>query len=178
MNVDIRAVSKGEYGRFHAFQCEYLDVELYSDFMNRMEANPDLYLAAFAGNELAGICYGQPSLKDDAAVTLQGIAVNLDETKKLARTGIGSMLIAKFQEAAACRGYSKIDLGAADDRKVEHFYLKNGFVPYELVAKGRHHEEYKRTSVHDYETGKVMQEKLRSKHNAKEVIFIFEKIIG
>ena len=76
------------------------------------------------------------------------------------------------------KGYNQIGLGSADDLKVEHFYLKNGFQPFELVAKGENHEEYERVTINDYESGKVRQQALRKKHNAKEVIFIFEKLIG
>ena len=57
------------------------------------------------------------------------------------RKGIGSKLISQFEEAVKRKGYNQIGLGSADDLKVEHFYLKNGFQPFELVAKGENHEE-------------------------------------
>src|SRR5690606_12250743 len=125
--------------------------------------------------ELVGICYGQPSV--ESTILLQGIAVNLDESKGYARKGIGSALISKFENIALLKGYKKIGVGAADDSKVENFYLKNGFNPYELVAKGLHHEEYERVMISNYEYGKKTQMELRRKYQPHEVIFIFEKII-
>ncbi|MBS4218594.1 hypothetical protein KHA96_09745 [Bacillus sp. FJAT-49711] len=74
-------------------------------------------------------------------------------------------------------GGKKINLGSADDLKVEKFYVENGFEPYELVAKNANHEEFERVKISDYMIGKKVQEELRLKHNPDEVIFIFEKQI-
>ena len=104
--------------------------------------------------------------------------MNLDGRKDYARRGIGSKLISHFEEAVKRKGNDQMGVGSADDLKVEHFYLKNGFKPCELVAKGANHEEYERVTINDYESGKLQQQTLRKKHNAKEVIFIFEKLIG
>ncbi|MBS4200975.1 GNAT family N-acetyltransferase [Bacillus sp. FJAT-49732] len=175
MNIEIQTIKKENYEIAHDFQCEYLDDESFQDFSFRVECNPDLYLIAMNEQELAGVCYGHPSNRDEQAIQLQGIAVNLEEEKGYARKGIGSKLIADFEKTAKRLGYKKLDLGSADDVKVEKFYLKNGFQPSELVAKNSNHEEYERVKIDDYETGKKVQEQLRMKYNPDEVIFIFQK---
>ena len=177
MELEIRPIRQDEYQRTHAFQCEYLDAESFQDFARRIEANPDLYLVAFYDDELVGICYGHPSEKDTAAISLQGIAVNLDEKKGYARVGIGSKMMRVFESTVRRRGYKKIGVGSADNQKVEHFYLKNEFKPCELVAKGSLYRELDRVKIDDYELGKAKQQELRQKYDAIEVIFIFEKSI-
>lgn len=166
-----------DYKKAHQFQCEYLDKESFEDFIRRVEANPDLYLISLDNEELVGICYGHPSDKVKDAVNLQGIAVNLDEMKGYARKGIGSKLMRAFEKAVKQKGFHKIDVGSADDLKVEKFYVKNGFKPYQLVAKGPNYEEFERVNINDYDSGKKKQEELRKRHKPKEVIFIFEKSI-
>jgi GNAT superfamily N-acetyltransferase len=177
MNITIRIIEKKDYQRAHAFQCEYLDQETLDAFVSRVEANPVFYLAAFDGGELVGVCYGHPSARVESAVNLQGIAVSLEEGKNYARIGIGSRLLEDFQEVVIRKGYSIIGVGAADDLRVENFYLKNGFKPYELVAKGYNYEEYERVRISDYESAMVMKRELFSKYNPREVIFIFQKNI-
>jgi GNAT superfamily N-acetyltransferase len=177
MNIVIRPIQNEDCQRVHAFQCEYLDNESYNDFVTRIQANPDLYLVAFDEDELVGICYGHPSNKYESAINLQGIAVNLDERKSYARKGIGSMMIEEFEKAVKVKGYKKIDVGCADDTKVERFYLKNRFHPYELVAKDQYHTEYERVKISNYEFGQITKEELRKKYRPKEVIIIFEKLI-
>lgn len=177
INLEIRALKEKDYRRVHKFQSEYLDQESFKDFIKRVRANPHLYLVAFEGNSLVGLCYGHPSDRVKSAVNLQGIAINLDETKGYARKGIGSKLIEKFAEVAKKKGFKKIGVGSSNDLKAENFYLKNGFKPYELVAKGKSHKELERVKIKDYKSGKITQGKLRKKHKSKEVIFIFGKII-
>ncbi|GMA60394.1 N-acetyltransferase [Alicyclobacillus fastidiosus] len=176
--IEVRTIEQHDYERAHAFQSEYLDREKFPEFVQRVAANPDLYFVAVNGDELIGICYGHPSKKDESVITLQGIAVDLNETKGYARVGIGSRMIRVFESAVKTRGYRKIAVGSADDPTVEKFYLKNGFKPTELVAKGLHYEEYERISIDDYEVGNVRREELWRKYAPKEVIFIFEKSIG
>ncbi|WP_274361762.1 GNAT family N-acetyltransferase [Paenibacillus thermotolerans] len=176
MTIEIRQLRETEFEAARAFQCEYLDHETEAQFAERVRAYPDLYAAAFRDGELLGVCYGQP--RTGAEATLQGIAVSLDPSKNAARRGIGSSLVRAFEKASAARGYSKISLGSADDIKVEHFYLKNGFRPIELAAFGPNHEQYERTPVGDYEAGKMLREKLRLTYDAANIIFIFEKEVS
>lgn len=174
-NITIDVVKEWDYKRVYEFQCEYLDQESYEEFHHRVKANPDLYLGAFIEGDLAGICYGEPTMRDKSCINLQGIAVSLDETKGYARKGIGSRLLKSFEEAVKQREYKKIGVGSADDKKVENFYLKNGFLPIELVAKGQAAEEYERVKVTDYESGLHKKQDLYEKYQPFEVIFIFEK---
>lgn len=177
MNIQIRRIEQKDYKNAQAFQCEYLDQESMPRFEHRVADNPDLYLVAVDGDELIGVCYGQPSRKNPAAIQLQGIAVNLDHTKGYARTGIGSRLIRAFENVVQRCGFQKIDLGSADDVKVERFYVKNGFQPIELVAKGPNHHEFERIEVDSFEQGNRLKDQLRSKYNPEEVIYIFEKTL-
>lgn len=177
MAIQVRAIEGHDFERVHAFQCEYLDSEGFHEFTKRVAINPDLYLVAVDGSELVGICFGHPSNRDISVMNLQGIAVNLDDTKGYARIGIGSTLMRAFESAVKKRGYKKIGVGSADDPKVEAFYLKNRFKPIELVAKDLHYEEIERVKVENFETGNVVREDLCRKHSPREVIFIFEKVV-
>lgn len=175
MDIKIRQVREDDYEKVHQFQCKYSDKEPFEDFVERVKANPDLYLIALDNEELVGICYGRPfdGAKDN--MELQGIAV--DEEKGYAGKGIGSRMLREFEKTVKNRGFHKISVGSADDPKVEKFYLKNGFKPCQLVAKGPNHEELERLNINNYDSGKKKQEELRKKHEPKEVIFIFEKPI-
>lgn len=176
--MQIKVIEVNDYERAHQFQCEYLDEEPYADFIKRVESNPDLYFVAIQRGDVVGICYGYPPDEGNSDIVLQGIAVSLDETKGYARTGIGSKMILTFENTIRKRGYKRITVGSADDPKVEAFYLKNGFKPMELVAKDIQYQEIERVDVDNFETGNVIREGLRLKHNLREVIFIFEKGIG
>jgi Predicted acetyltransferase len=177
-SVRIRPVQAADYAEIYAFQQEYLDSEPYASFILRVEQPSALYFAAYEGQQLAGIIYGEPSRRIEQDYLLQGVAVNLDTTLGLARRGIGSLLMRKFETAARQAGARVIGVGSADDLKVEQFYLKNGYHPTELVAKSADYRELERVSVHDYEAGKRLQEQLRAKHAAHEVIFIFAKEVN
>lgn len=147
------------------------------EFVRYVKMESAIYIAAFVAGKLVGVCYGHPSARVADAFMLQGVAVSLDEAKGYARRGIGSRLLASFEAMVRDRGFRKVDLGAADDEKVEQFYLKNGYEPYELVAKSASYETYERVPVKDYSSGKLQQEELRRKHDAHEVIFIFAKTV-
>lgn len=175
--MEIRAIAMADCTKAHALQCEYLDSETMNSFIRGVECKPNVYLTAVDGDEVVGVCYGHPSGQDDSIFVLQGIAVNLDEAKGYARVGIGSRLIAAFESVVKQKGYRKIGVGSADDPNVESFYVKNGFSPIEVVAKGLHHEEMERVKVDDFETGNAIRQDLRLKHRPSEVIFIFEKVL-
>lgn len=131
-----------------------------------------MYLGAFDKGKLLGIVYGHPLKRDKSIMNLQGIAVDLDNGS--ARKGIGSQLIKEFENVVKMRNIKRVNVGSADDLNVENFYLKNGYKPIELVAKGRG-KEFERVKVNDYESGKIKKEELRKKYNPEEVIFIFDK---
>ncbi|MBP3967401.1 GNAT family N-acetyltransferase [Paenibacillus lignilyticus] len=177
MEKEIRLIEESDYEQAHAFQCEYLDIENFEDFMQRVNSDPDLYFVTVDGSEVVGICYGSPSKRNDAVMNLNGIAVNLDRTKQYARVGLGTNMLRIFEAAVKKRSYRTIGVGSADDPKVEAFYLKNGFNPTELVVKDSNLEEMERVRVDDYESGILRREELRRKYNSSEVIFILEKDI-
>ena len=175
MTYKIERLSNEFYEKAHSFQCEYLDQEDYSTFSKRVNNDPDLYLIAKYKDELAGLCYGHANENDNLHIHLQGIAVDLDKAKGIARKGIGSALLKSFEDTARDKGYRLISLGAADNEKVEAFYLKNGYIAYELVAKDGPGIEYAREPINGYLEGKLLQKNLREKYKPREVIFIFKK---
>jgi GNAT superfamily N-acetyltransferase len=175
-DILIRNIRPEDYANAFAFQCEYLDNETFPDFLQRVRQKGGIYLAAFCGEELVGICYGHPGRKP-REMTLQGIAVCLDDTKNYARKGIGSRLLRCFEAEAKSGGATKVSVGSAADPKVERFYLKNGYEPVELAAFGPGHQELARVTVNGYEQGNLQREQLRLAHRPREVIFIFEKKI-
>lgn len=175
MEKEIRLIEESDYEKAYTFQCEYLDRENFEDFMQRVKSDPDLYFVTVDGSELVGICYGSPSKRNDSVINLNGIAVNLDVTKKYARVGLGTNMMRIFETAVKKRSYYIIGVGSADDPKVEAFYLKNEFKPTELVVKGSNLEEIERVRVDDYESGILRREELRRKYNPREVIFVLEK---
>jgi peptidoglycan/xylan/chitin deacetylase (PgdA/CDA1 family)/predicted N-acetyltransferase YhbS len=173
--IEIRTLRETEYEAAHAFQTAYLDQESYYEFVQRVHLNPDLYLAAFHGEEIIGVIYGHPSKRFPEEMNLAGVAVTLDNRKDFARSGIGTRLIRAFERAVLSRGCRLIGVGSADDRKVEQFYLRNGFEAIELVAKDEQYQELKRVAVDGYEAGLRVQKQLRNTCEAAEVIFIFKK---
>ncbi|WP_219837150.1 GNAT family N-acetyltransferase [Paenibacillus sp. R14(2021)] len=177
MEKEIRLIEETDYVKAHTFQCEYLDLETFEDFMRRVKSDPDLYFVTVDGSEVVGVCYGSPSKKHDSVINLNGIAVNLDEIKNYARIGLGTNMLLFFETAVKKRRYYKIGVGSADDPKVEAFYLKNGFKPTELVVIGSNLEEIERIRVDDYKSGILKKEELRRRYNPREVIFILEKYL-
>lgn len=177
MKIDIKKIIKKYYQQTHNFQCLYLDEESYNDFIKRVGNKNSLYLVAIDDEDVVGVCYGRPSKNLENSFELQGIAVNLDEDGKYARKGIGSQLVKKFGKEVNKKGFKKIDVGSADDPKVEKFYLKNGFNPYEIQAKDKNYQIQKKQKIKSYEEGLVIKENLRKKYKPKEVIFIMKKEI-
>jgi peptidoglycan-N-acetylglucosamine deacetylase len=176
--VRIRTLRETDYEAVHAFQTEYLDQESYYEFVKRVHEHPDLYLAAFHGEDVIGVIYGHPSERFPGEMNLAGVAVTLDNRKDFARAGIGTRLVRAFERAATARGYGLIGVGSADDHKVEQFYLRNGFEAVELVAKDEQSHELDRIAVVDYESGLHLQKQVRDTSEAAEVIFIFKKRLG
>lgn len=173
--ITIRPVQAADYAAVYAFQQEYLESKSYEALLRRGDHPGVLYFAAYQDQHLAGIIYGVPSRKSEHDYVLQGVAVNLDASLGLGRQGIGSRLLQTFEEAARQTGACYVSVGSADDLKIEQFYLKNGYHPIELVAKGADYDELERVPVHDYEAAKILQEQLRKHYAAHEVIFIFSK---
>jgi len=177
LSVRIRPVDQADLGIVHPFQCEYLERESAEAWLRRVEAHAGLYLAAFAGDDLAGIVYGHPSRHRDDAADLKGIAVNLDHRKPYARRGIGSRLLRAFERACRERGFRRIVTGSADDPGVEAFYRSNGYRPVGIVAKDAAGRELAREvpASGEAESADARKEALRRETNAAETLLIFEK---
>lgn len=166
----IRQVTEQEYEKVHEMQCVYLDVEDRDAFRKRVAENPDLYLAAWDGEELLGMCYGK--IKPAGNAVLSGICVDLDNH---ARMGVGSALLRELERILLRRGLCEYSVGSADDPKVERFYLKNGFQPIELVAWDKDGKKYIQEEVSSYEEGQRLRDQLSEKMGHREGIFIFRK---
>ena len=90
-------------------------------------AFPELAIALTVDGAVAGVAFGHPDRGDGA--TLEGITVDDAHTA----CGLGSLLLARFEQAAADGGYQDVNLGSAGGY-VEHFYLKNGYQQAEYMV--------------------------------------------
>lgn len=176
--ISVRPIAPGDYDQAYALQQEYLDEEPRAKFIARIETQPKLYLVALDGCTVVGVCYGGPSAQVPSTCHVQGIAVNLDQNLKYARRGIGSKMLSVFRTMATRLGYQELGLGAAEDEKVEKFYLKNGLMAFELVAKQANGVEIARVPILDYESGVILREDLHRRYQPHEVIVIFRQPLG
>jgi GNAT superfamily N-acetyltransferase len=103
--------------------------ELAAEFLGQSGADalladfaafPGLAIALTLDGTVAGVAFGHPDGED--GVTLEGITVDDEHTAH----GLGSLLLARFEQAAADAGYRNVNLGSGGGY-VEHFYLKNGY---------------------------------------------------
>lgn len=90
--------------------------------------NPELAIFYESDAGIQGICFGMARNAHPGEVILQGIAINRSTVAR----GLGSMLLADFESLVKSHGYNKVSLGSAADY-VEHFYIKNGYVPTEYL---------------------------------------------
>jgi GNAT superfamily N-acetyltransferase len=111
-------------------------VELAAEFLGQSGADalladfaayPGLAIALTIDGTLAGVAFGHPDGEDGA--TLEGITVDDAHTAH----GLGSLLLARFEQAAADAGYRDVNLGSGGGY-VEHFYLKNGYQQAEYMV--------------------------------------------
>jgi GNAT superfamily N-acetyltransferase len=90
-------------------------------------AHPELAIALTVDGAVAGVAFGHPNGRDGAA--LAGITVDDAHTAH----GLGSLLLARFEQAAADAGHRSVSLGSGGGY-VEHFYLKNGYQQTEYMV--------------------------------------------
>jgi beta-phosphoglucomutase-like phosphatase (HAD superfamily)/GNAT superfamily N-acetyltransferase len=83
-------------------------------------AHPALTVTLTVKGAVAGVAFGRPD--GHGGATLEGITVDDAHTSH----GLGSLLLARFEQAAANAGFRTVSVGSADGY-VEHFYLKNGY---------------------------------------------------
>jgi GNAT superfamily N-acetyltransferase len=80
-------------------------------------AYPGLAIGLSVDGTLVGLAFGYPD--SHGGVTLEAIAVDHAYSGR----GLGSALLARFEQAVAEGGYGNVNLGSAPGY-VEHFYLK------------------------------------------------------
>jgi GNAT superfamily N-acetyltransferase len=91
-------------------------------------AAPRLTFCCEAASEIVGVCFGYPSSTGDATAILEGLAVR---TTRKGR-GVGTRMLAHFEEAAGQAGYTCVQLGAIEGAATR-FYLRRG---YRIAAAG------------------------------------------
>lgn len=168
MEIVVKVLPKEDLKDFWKIQKEYLDNYTFDYVKKNYAENKDLYIGCYVKGELAGIAYG--SIKKDVVI-LQGIGVK----HKYWRMGLGTKIIHFFHKQANKTGKKIVSVGSAEDDKVEKFYLKNGYKPVLIQAKGKNHFLYAEEKVRGYKTGLKKRDELRKKYNPKEVIFIMDK---
>jgi GNAT superfamily N-acetyltransferase len=82
--------------------------------------HPELAIALTIDGTVEGVAFGQPD--GEGGAMLEGITVDDAHSAH----GLGSLLLARFEKAAADAGCRNVNLGSGGDY-VEHFYLKNGY---------------------------------------------------
>jgi GNAT superfamily N-acetyltransferase len=147
---------------------------------------PELALVAVQGTEVVGVCFAAVPHEGEGVV-LDGLAVDGARV----REGLGSRLLAAFEERVAAAGFTRVSLGSAEGY-VEDFYLQNGYIPVEFqvttaegeppldesleVLRFREADEalvLNVASEHGYTQAE--KERIRELTSAHEVIFVFEK---
>ena len=88
---------------------------------------PGLAIGLSVDGTLVGLAFGHPN--SHGGVTLEAIAVD----HAYSGHGLGSALLARFEQAAAEGGYDNVSLGPAPGY-VEHFYRKNGYEQIEYMV--------------------------------------------
>ncbi len=82
--------------------------------------HPELTIALTIDGTVEGVAFGHPDVEGGAI--LEGITVDDAHTAH----GLGSLLLVRFEQAAADAGCCDVSLGSGGGY-VEHFYLKNGY---------------------------------------------------
>jgi GNAT superfamily N-acetyltransferase len=184
MSVQIRSLTAWDRDAALALVGRYLPGS--EDTLNAcVEAAPDLALVCAEGAEIVGVCFAALPHEGEGVV-LDGIAIEAER----AGDGLGSALLAAFEDAAALAGFSRISLGSAEGY-VEHFYEKNGYTPVEFLVTTAEEPELddalevlrwrdegeaimlNLSSANGY--GPEEKERIRELTAAHEVLLVFEK---
>jgi GNAT superfamily N-acetyltransferase len=88
--------------------------------------HPELTIALTLDGIVEGVAFGHRAA--DGGAILEGITVDDAHTAH----GLGSLLLARFEQAAGDAGCCDVSLGSGDGY-VEHFYLKNGYTQTEYL---------------------------------------------
>ncbi len=131
MPVDCSPLVAGQLAAAGELAEEFLGQSGVDALAADFAAYPELVIALTIDGAVAGVAFGHPDGEHGA--TLDGITVDDAHTAH----GLGSLLLARFEQAAADAGCRDVNLGSGGGY-VEHFYVKNGYqqVEYMVVIPG------------------------------------------
>lgn len=126
--VEVRQVPKSDIEAVYRMRTDRvgdLPLETVREWHEEM---PELFVGAYDGGELVGICIGREGPGE--GVLLDAIAVSPSHVRR----GIGSALLDAFEERAASLGYDRVGLGSAGGY-VDEFYIANGYEPASVLVR-------------------------------------------
>lgn len=127
--VTIRTIDERDLPAFRALHNTYVDREEPLDTVRDwFRTDPELCIGAFEDGTLVGHCLGRP--RSDRTVELAGIAVKQSRQGR----GIGSALLAAFEDRAADLGFERIEVGSAGGY-VDDFYHDRGYDPESALVR-------------------------------------------
>ena len=134
-DIKIRYLSLENQSESYQLKADYLDDGPFDEFAAMYDKYRELFVGLFYAQELIGICFGWPLTEqfpeEKGDISLQGIAVR----NEFAAKGLGSKLLAFWEEQVAKRSERSVSVGSAPGY-VEHFYQKNGYKPIEYLLYG------------------------------------------
>jgi GNAT superfamily N-acetyltransferase len=120
MSTRLSRLTAGQLPAAVEIAMEFLGQSGTDDLRADFAAHPELTIALTIDGAVQGVAFGHPV--QDGGASLQGITVDDAHTAR----GLGSLLLASFERAAADAGCRTVSLGSGPGY-VEHFYLKNGY---------------------------------------------------
>lgn len=128
--VEIRSVPESDVEAVHHMRNDRIDDESLETVRGWYRQNPELFVGAYDAGDLVGFCTGHERVA--GAVSLNGIAV---EKSSVCR-GIGTTLLAAFEERVVSLDYERIGVGSAGGY-VDEFYLQNDYEPSAVLVRNR-----------------------------------------
>lgn len=127
--AEIRTVRESDLPAFRRLHNRYVGRdESLETVRNWYRELSDLLLGAYDEDSLVGHGLGRPH--SDDRLELAGISV----VGPHRRQGIGSALLAAFEERAGELGFQQVSLGSAGG-DVDQFYLENGYEPESVLVR-------------------------------------------
>ncbi len=148
--MKIRTVKKDELNDVWELVKTYVDESIEKEEIEKYYILfPRMFVGCYKGKELIGVCI--PSLFGNE-LYLKAICVR----KEYWRKGIGSSLLKVFEKRVKEYNFEEITIPSADIWWVEQFYLKNGYLPYQIRVK-------------------VKKDKLKMRNIKREVVIVGER---
>lgn len=126
--VEIRGVPESDLEAVHEFRTDRVDDRPLATVREWYEENPELFVAAYDGDEVVGICIGRDGPHEGVELNAIGVA------ESHTRRGIGSAMVDAFEEQVASLGFDRIGLGSAGGY-VDEFYMANGYEPASVLVR-------------------------------------------